>query len=335
MNNIFSLPGMNETAETRTFADKPSELTVEDLAILYLLDGLKGFGPKKFKSIWDSGLDPIAVYRDPKLLPTKGKNGDKLRDALRTAPETSLDVCRRRAERQIETARKLGATILSYRHPSYPKNLLNSAHPVPILYARGNLSVLSNQKTVACVGSRKIRAPYISLHEKFCAASISKGFSITSGFALGADSIGHRAAHLFGGYTVCVMPGGLDRPFPPENRPLWDSLLESNVAAFVSEFAFNTSASALTLRKRNKTIVSLSLGVLVSQSSRTGGAMNAFRFGIEQKKPISTFSSDGNEDTTGNREIANEKKVSIQVFPTDSTNSGGYDLWLGQLSSLI
>lgn len=326
---------MNETVQNTATPDQPTELTVDELAILYLLDGVKGFGPKKFKSIWDSGLEPVAVYRDPTILPTQGQVGEKLRDALRDTPAKSLDICKGRAERQIEMARKFRATILSYKHPYYPRNLLNSAHPVPILYARGNLSVLANRLAVACVGSRKIRAPYDSLHEGFCASAISRKFAITSGFALGADSIGHRASLMLGGDTTCVMPGGLDRPFPPENRELWNALIESNRAAFVSEFAFNTSASALTLRKRNKTIVALSLGVMLSQSSFKGGAMNAFRFGIEQKKPIATFISDGNEDTTGNLEIAKETKVPVQVFPTESSNTGGYESWLDQLSSLI
>ena len=57
------------------------------------------------------------------------------------------------------------------------------------------------------------------------------------------------------GHTICVMPGGLDRPFPPENRNLWDSLLASDAGVFVCEFPFGTRASSLNLRKRNKSIV--------------------------------------------------------------------------------
>ena len=105
-----------------------------------------------------------------------------------------------------------------------------------------------------------------------------------SGFAVGADSIGHRAARDASGRTVCVMPCGLDNLFPPENRTLWEELLDYPGAAFVSEFGFGRRASALLLRKRNKLIAAFSQGVLVAQSSYGGGAMNAYRFAREQKK---------------------------------------------------
>jgi predicted Rossmann fold nucleotide-binding protein DprA/Smf involved in DNA uptake len=78
------------------------------------------------------------------------------------------------------------------------------------------------------------------------------------------------------------MPGGLDRPFPPENRSLWEDFLSYPGAAFVSEFPFGTRASSLTLRKRNKLIVAFARAVLVSQSSADGGAMNAYRFAAER-----------------------------------------------------
>jgi DNA processing protein len=104
------------------------------------------------------------------------------------------------------------------------------------------------------------------------------------------------------------MPSGLDRPFPPENRPLWDRLLEYPEAVFVSEFPFGTPASALTLRKRNKLIVAFGQGVLVSQSSVKGGAMNAYRFGLEQHKPVATFAGDGTPDASGNNFIIEEAK---------------------------
>src|SRR5262249_32927913 len=161
-----------------------------------------------------------------------------------------------------------------------------------------NAELLASGKTVACVGSRNIRAPYDSLHARFAETASREGFAIVSGFALGADTIGHRTAYERGGTTICVMPSGLDRPFPPENRPLWKEFLDSPNVVFVSEFPFGTGAASLNLRKRNKLIVAFSLGVLVSQSSTKGGAMNAYRFALEQKKPIATFSGDGTEDTS-------------------------------------
>ena len=294
---------------------------------------IKRVWPTKVQIAVGAKISPQQVIKDPALLPLEGKNGDKLRSEMAKLPKTTIEECAVRAERQLETAKRHGAWILTYEHPDYPPNLFASPHPVPILYARGNPKVLRGKKMVACVGSRKIREPYSDLHRQFGKEACSDGFVLASGFALGADTVGHKIAFECGGQTVCVMPGGLDRPFPPENRPLWNSLLEYEGAVFLSEFAFGTSASSLTLRKRNKVIVALSLGVLVSQSSKTGGAMNAFRFAVEQKKSVATFESNGSEDTTGNEQIAAETKVRSVAFPKNKTDADGYRKWLQQLSS--
>ncbi len=311
------------------------QINEKSLADLYLLDSVKGFGPQKFKALFDAGIEPGEVLADPQRLPVEGKVGEKLRDHLCKISEAEITECRKRAARQLVIAQKTGAMILTYRHARYPNWLLRGSHPLPILYVRGNVEVLANPLAVACVGSRRLRPPYDQLHRRFVEVACGRGFAIASGFALGADTAGHERSFEVGGQTVCVMPSGLDRPFPPENKPLWGKLLEYPGAAFVSEFPFGTSAAALTLRKRNKLIVALSLGVLISQSSASGGAMNAFRFAIEQKKPIATFAADGTDDCSGNALIEHETSVPVSTFPIDPDHSRDFEPWLRTLSSSI
>jgi DNA protecting protein DprA len=308
-------------------------ITVKDLAALYVLDGLKGFGPQKFKLVHSKGVKPAQIISSPGLLYLPGKRGKLLREELDKDLDGAMRVCEARAARQIVAAHKHGAKIITYTHPSYPATLFESNYPVPILYARGATAVLQNRKTVACVGSRKIRPPYALLHEEFVRVACDLGFTVVSGFALGADTIGHETARKLGGQTICVMPGGLDRPFPPENKDLWQRLLAYPHAVFVSEFAFGTSASALSLRRRNKGIVALACGVLVSQSSEKGGAMNAYRFAVEQHKPLATFSQDGMTDTSGNALITQKEKADVIVFPGRNSDPTAYEKWLQKLCS--
>ncbi len=154
-----------------------------------------------------------------------------------------------------------------------------------------------------------------------------------SGFAMGADAIGHRTALTALGQTTCVMPCGLDRPFPPEHKSLWEEVLQYPGASVVTEFAFGTAASSLTLRKRNKLIVSFALGVLVSQSSATGGAMNAYRFAVEQRKPVATFSHDEHVDTSGNALIQSAQTTRTTTFPAPQASDEAFEEWLRTLSS--
>lgn len=306
-------------------------VTVDELTALYVLDGLKGFGPQKFKEIHTHRLEPAAVVSEPALLPTVGKRGDDLRKQLEDVRAESGHVCRARAAKQILTAHQHGALIVTYRHPLYPTNVFESNYPAPILFVRGAPAVLQNFRAVACVGSRKTRPPYSEFEKAFVNTACLAGFTVVSGFALGADTIGHEQAWKSGGTTVCVMPGGLERPFPPENRWLWDEFLSYNGAVFVSELGFGVRASALTLRKRNKLIVAFAQGVLVAQSAKEGGAMNAFRFALEQKKPVATFAPDDSHETSGNLLISVQPGAT--TWAVDRLDHGDYEAWLRQLSS--
>ena len=312
-------------------------MPIDTLTPLFLLESVKGFGPQKFKELYDAGATPDEVLNDPAKLPMRGKRADAFRKAIAAFDEYDGSVARARAVRQLVRADEHTTRILAYDHPAYPRQVFDSNNPVPVLYVRGDATLLG-RPGVACVGSREIRPPYSELHAAFAAHAAKQGLTVVSGFALGADTVGHRAAVKAGGRTTLVMPCGLDRPFPPENKELWAELLDYGGAVAVSEFPFGTAASALTLRKRNKLIVSFALGVLVSQSSAKGGAMNAYRFGKEQKKPVATFEPDGTDQTSGNAQIAStdvQHRVGAAAGEAFSLHGrqAEWSEWLSKLSS--
>ena len=101
---------------------------------------------------------------------------------------------------------------------------------------------------------------------------------------------------------------------------------------FVSEFGFGQRASSLLLRKRNKLIAAFVQGLVVAQSAVDGGAMNAYRFAREQKKPVAAFRNDGSKDTTGNAAIENDGRTGGFVLESTGKESE-YEAWLQKLSS--
>lgn len=309
-------------------------ISVEELACLYFLSEVKGFGPQKFKRVYQENIPFDAIADDPMVLPVPGKTGEKLRAGILESKSFLMPECVARAEKQLSYCEKAGAEIITYDHSLYPKLVFESNYPVPVLYARGNIELLQSKLNVACVGSRLIREPYIHAHESFSSLGINKGFLIVSGFATGADAVGHTTALMRNGYTIGVMPSGLQRPFPPENSKLWEDLLSSGRGLFVSESAFGVRASRLTLQKRNKLIVAFSRGVMLSQTSAKGGAMNAYRFALEQKKPIATYLWDETDDTSGNKQIMKNEKGDCTMLnvPFDEQQA---DKWLMKLSYSI
>lgn len=310
----------------------PSLLDVEELAAWHLLTSVRGFGPKAAKAIHDANLTPEEVVARPNLFPLKGRRAERVVASIGGLTESERGAALTFARKQRAKAQGLDISILSYQSGLYPPLVLRSNNPIPVLWMRGNTKIARSTRVVACVGSRGIRPPYADLQAAFADIAVADGFVITSGFATGADTVGHRRVLENGGETMCVMPCGVDLIFPPENRGLWSDLMVSDRAVFLSEFPLGRRAEGLTLRKRNKLIVATALGVLVGQSSKTGGAMNAFRFALEQRKPIATFEPDGGEDTSGNDEIR-DSSTGVTVTLPMVRRTQDYRQWLHELCS--
>ena len=306
------------------------------LAAIYVLDSIRGFGPVKFRQLDRAGIEPEEVVHNPERIPLKGATKEKIVKQIRALPTSTIEDCESRAHKYLDIMQRIGAEIITFNHRLYPKTVLESNNPIPVLYATGDLSALGQERSVAVVGSRKTRPPYSDRIIDFCRVACAEGFAIIAGLALGADSIGHQAAIAQNGQTICVMPCGVDLVFPPENRELWRTLRERSGAVFVSEFGFGIRASSMRLRKRNKLIVAFARGVLIAQSAKNGGAMNAYRFGREQKKLIATFVGDNTDDTSGNEFIASDNaKGAAAVFPAVTSSPKDYVSWLNELSFSI
>lgn len=304
---------------------------LQDLAAIYALEQVSGFGPVKFRTMYESGVDAQDAIENPEVIPFEGRIGEKLRRGIKALSKPDLDAASARAKVQLERAFELSASILVHGDSDYPEQVYVSNNPVPVIYVRGDTGIWRDAGTVAVVGSRKTRLPYADSARMFAAVAAKLGMVVVSGFADGADRIGHESAFENGGRTICVMPCGLDLVFPPENRDLWEQLLAYPQATFVSEFGFGLRASSLLLRKRNKLIVAFSRGILVAQSALDGGAMNAYRFGREQRKPVATFRSDGTRETSGNALIAEDSRTNACVFGL-TCNESSYEPWLERLS---
>ena len=164
------------------------------LGALFVLERIRGFGPAKFRAMHDARVDPQSAIRNPEVLPFAGRTGDKLRRAIESLSGADIQAGRNRAIEQLERAEEFSASILTHGDASYPKRVYASNNPVPVLYVRGDPATWDGVGSVAVVGSRNTREPYASCARKFATLAAQNGMVVVSGFAMGADSIGHRAA---------------------------------------------------------------------------------------------------------------------------------------------
>lgn len=173
--------------------------------------------------------------------------------------------------------------ILNLLDPRYPSLLKEIHDPPPVLFLRGDPSIL-NQPQLAMVGSRNPSTGGRQIAHDFAHSLSDSGFTITSGLALGIDAASHQGALDAGGCTIAVAGTGLDRIYPTRHRELGHNILETG--AIVSEFAPGTPPIASNFPRRNRIISGLSVGTIVVEAALKSGSLITARLAAEQGREV-------------------------------------------------
>ncbi|MDP3087935.1 MAG: DNA-processing protein DprA [Methylotenera sp.] len=165
----------------------------------------------------------------------------------------------------------------------YPKALLEIPDPPPLLYAKGNLSLL-NQRCIAIVGSRNASVQGENNAEAFAEGLCGYGLCIVSGLALGIDGAAHRGALKANGATIAVVGTGLDIVYPAKHLDLAHQIAQYGL--IISEFSLSTPSKPQNFPRRNRIISGLSLGCLVVEANLQSGAQITARLSAEQGREV-------------------------------------------------
>jgi DNA processing protein len=212
------------------------------------------------------------------------------REAIEALPELvrrggasrAIKVCTvEAAEREFESARRLGVIFVALGEKDYPARLAAIDDAPPLLAVRGQRAVL-NSPIVAIVGSRNASAAGAKFAERMAHDLGQAGFAIASGLARGIDAAAHRAS--LGSGTIAVLAGGQDRPYPPENEKLLDAVIETGAA--ISEMPMGWEPRARDFPRRNRLISGLSLGVVIVEAAKRSGSLITARMALEQGREV-------------------------------------------------
>jgi DNA processing protein len=179
--------------------------------------------------------------------------------------------------------------VLTLAHRHYPKSLLNIPAPPPLLYAKGDVSLLSCP-SIAIVGSRSATKQGMQNAEQFAQVLTAAGLTVISGLALGIDAAAHQGAliraeaQLGGGSTVAVTGTGLDLVYPARNRELAHRIADAG--CLLSEYPLGTPAIASNFPRRNRIISGLAMGVLVVEAAAQSGSLITARSALEQGREV-------------------------------------------------
>lgn len=177
-----------------------------------------------------------------------------------------------------------GQAVLPLEHPDYPPLLREIPDPPPLLFVKGDQSLLGLPQ-LAVVGTRHPSLTGRGDAEAFAAALARAGLIITSGMARGIDAAAHVGALRAEGRTVAVLGTGADRPYPRENTKLYQGIVQQG-GVIVSEFLPGTLPLAHHFPRRNRIISGLSLGTLVVEAAPESGSLITARLAAEQGRMV-------------------------------------------------
>jgi len=189
---------------------------------------------------------------------------------------------RESAEKELLELGAIGARLYGLSDPGYPA-LLKEIPGAPVtLSVRGTLDAERDRFGVAIVGSRKCTAYGAEQSARFAAGLGTAGLTVVSGGARGIDTQAHAAALRAGARTVVVLGCGLSHCYPPENRELFQDVVDAG-GAVVSELAAGAAPESKNFPARNRIISGMSLGVVVIEAGRRSGALITARQAVEEQ----------------------------------------------------
>jgi DNA processing protein len=248
-----------------------------------------GLGPKRI-------LDAMQTLEEPGRILSLGLTElEGLKFPAEAAQFIFDGKARRAAEEEWARVAAQGATVVSFGCAEYPERLKEIYDPPPVLWVRGDASLLS-RPSIAVVGTRH-PTPYGAGVAEMLARDLAvRRLLIVSGMARGIDSCAHRGALAARMPTVAVWGTGIDVVYPKENKKLAEEILATG-GAIVSEVPMGTFPAPQNFPRRNRILSGLSIAVLVVEAGENSGTRVTARCAAEQNRDL--FAVPGNVTSKG------------------------------------
>jgi DNA processing protein len=167
---------------------------------------------------------------------------------------------------------------------NYPERLKTIYQPPWVLFAKGDMSLLNYQQSLAVVGSRKASEYGLKAIEYLFSELVEKGIMIVSGLAQGIDAHAHKTAIRLGGRTTGVIAGGFSNIYPKENIKLAEYMMEKQLV--ISEYPPSTPPQKWHFPMRNRIISGLSMGTLVIEARKKSGSLITAEFALNEGREV-------------------------------------------------
>jgi DNA processing protein len=185
------------------------------------------------------------------------------------------------ARHEMAQGRLAGASLLLWGGPDYPRALIDLSDAPPILWAKGDLTLLA-RPMVAMVGARNASSLGLRMARRLAEGLGSVGQVVVSGLARGIDRAAHEAALDTG--TVAVMAGGVDVIYPDENADLAAQI--ATKGCLISEQPMAAVPQTRHFPLRNRIVSGLSRAVVVVEAAARSGSLITARNALDQGREV-------------------------------------------------
>jgi len=147
------------------------------------------------------------------------------------------------------------------------------AHPPLALWAVGPARLDEMvERAVAIVGTRACTAYGEHVAADLAAGLVERDVTVVSGGAYGIDGAAHRASLATDGFTVAVLAGGIDVPYPAGHASLLHRIGQEGL--ILSEYPPGVRPARHRFLTRNRLVAALSGATIVVEAGARSGAAN-------------------------------------------------------------
>lgn len=260
----------------------PLTSTHEELRAWIRLSLEPDLGPAQARTLLAAIGLPHDIYAMPSAMLAKHVPAELARQ-LQRPPTIELQ---QQIEQTLLWLEQPGRHVLTLADPEYPRALLDTYDPPLLLFAHGNVSLLSSP-CLGVVGARSATAGGLDNARDFARYLAGQGWTIVSGLALGIDAAAHDGAlqaGTEGGSTIAVLGTGIDIVYPARNRDLAHRIAKHGL--LLTELPLGTRALPYQFPKRNRLVAGLSRGILVVEAARQSGSLITARLAAELGREV-------------------------------------------------
>ena len=225
--------------------------------------------------------------------------------------------CSEKAKETLLVCLEKNIIVLTPYDAHFPDRLLSIPNAPIFLFVKGNPSLLTNELSIAVVGTREPSDSAIGCTRMVTAALVRNNVIVISGLAIGCDTVAHETTIQHHGKTIAVLAHGLDMVYPTRNIRLASDILNSG-GCLISEYFPGVQPTKYQFVERDRIQSGLSSGVIVIETKEIGGTMHTAKHCKEQRKSLAcmaTFEGIDSYAVSGNQQLLQQGAFPLRTEP--------------------